>query len=80
VVETAQVPEFGHGRDGSRALHTPPGRERLDDWRQAPCLHWGLAFLLKALETFNMLGHRPDIFLEDDLLGRGGADDLSQPA
>jgi hypothetical protein len=37
-------------------------------------------FGLEALEPFMVFRHRPDILLEDELLGRGGTDDLTEPA
>ena len=80
VVKTGEVPEFGHDRYCHRQLDTPQGLERLDHWGQAPRFRLGVEFLLKALEAFSMLGHRTDIFLEDDLLGGSGANDLRQPA
>jgi hypothetical protein len=51
VVKTGEVPEFGHGRDGHRQLHTPQGLERLDHWGQAPHVRLGVEFLLEALEA-----------------------------
>jgi hypothetical protein len=38
-----------------------------------------VAFLLQPPETFGVLMDRPHVFLEDDLLRRGGTDDLGEP-
>ena len=39
-----------------------------------------MEFLFQALEPVSVFGDRPDICLEDNVLGRCGTDDLAQPA
>ena len=38
-----------------------------------------MEFLFQTLEAFGVFGDRPHVFLEDDLLRRGGTDDLAEP-
>ena len=47
---------------------------------KTPGVHLLVEFLFETLQAFGVLVHRPDIFLEDDLLGRGGTDHFREPA
>ena len=39
-----------------------------------------MEFLFQTLQTFGVFVDRPDVFLEDNLLGRGRTDHLAEPA
>ena len=52
----------------------------LDHRLKPPGLNLFVELLFETLQTFGVLVHLPDIFLEDDLLGRGCTDDFRKPA
>jgi hypothetical protein len=79
-LEAGEVAEFRDGRDRHRKLHTTEGLQRVHDRTEPPGGDLLVEFLVQALESVSMFGDRPDVFLEDDLLGGGGTDDLAQPA
>ena len=79
--ETGKVAEFGPSSHRDRALHPTQGLERLDDRGESPGLPLVCKFLFQTCQTFSVFGDRSDIFLEDDVLERGGGpDDRAQPA
>ena len=43
-------------------------------------LHLLVEFLFETPQAFGVLGDRPDIFLEDDVLRRGRTDHFREPA
>jgi hypothetical protein len=80
VIEAGQVAEFSDGSDSHRQLHATEGLQRVHDRAEPPTGDLLVAFLFQALEPVSVFDDRPDIFLEDELLGGGGTDDLAQPA
>ena len=79
MLEAGQVPNFRHHGDGHRALHPTQGREGVDHGMQAPRGDLLAAFLVQTPEARGVLRDGPDLFLKDDLLRRGGADDFREP-
>ena len=80
VLEPGQVAEFGDEGNGDGELDATHGLEGLDDGGETPALDLLSEFSLKALESFVMFSHGPDILLEDDLLGGRRTDHFRQPA
>jgi hypothetical protein len=80
VSEAGQVTECSDGSDSHRTLHATEGWQRVNDRAEPPGGDLLVEFLGEALESVSVFGDRADIFLEDDLLGGGGTDDLAQPA
>jgi hypothetical protein len=80
VVKAGQIPEFRDDGDSYGTLPPPQGLQGLDHRLKPPGLHLFVARLVETLQTCGVLVHRPDLFLEDDLLGRGCTDDVSEPA
>ena len=80
VLEAGQVAEFRDGNHSHRNLHATEGLPRVYDGAEPPGGALLVAFLGQALEPVRVFGDRPDVFLEDDLLGGSGTDDLAQPA
>ena len=60
--------------------HATQGLERVDHRVEAPGFDLVLEFLFETLEAFGVFVDRSDIFLEDDLLRRGGTDHLAEPS
>ena len=54
--------------------------EGVDHWGEPPGLDLGGQVLLQALKTGRVVGERVPVVLKDDLLGRGGTDDLAEPS
>ncbi len=79
MIETAEVANFGHHRDGHGELHATQSLKGLDHRVQAPRLHVVLECLVETLEAFGVFGHGSDIFLKDDVLCWCGADHFRQP-
>ena len=79
-IEAGEVPKCSHRRDCPQKLHATPGLERVDHGVEAPCVDLVVKCLGKTLEACGVLVDRSDIFLNDDVLGRGGADHLAKPA
>ena len=80
VVKARQLPSCCDDGDGNGKLPAPPGLKGLDHRLQTPGVHLLLEFVFETLQAFSGLVHRPDIFLEDDLLRRGRTDHVSEPA
>jgi len=80
ILEAGQVAEFSDGGDSHRQRHATEGLERIYHRAEPPGDDLLLEFLRKTLEPFGVFSDRPDIFLEDDVLGGGGTDDLAEPA
>jgi len=80
VVEAGQVTEFGDDRDGGEELYTAQGLNGFDDGIETPLLRLFLEFGIQTLQAVLLFGDGADIFLEDDLLRRGIADHLAEPA
>ena len=78
-IEARQVPDFGHGGYGHRALDAAQGLEGFDHWMEAPGFDLLLEFLVKTLEAFRVFVHGTDIFLKDDVLCRGWANHFREP-
>jgi hypothetical protein len=79
-IKAGQVPQCGHGGDGDGAREPAQGLEGLDPWRQAPGMPRLWQGLRETLEAFGVPGHGQDVCLEDDGLGRCGADPVREPA
>lgn len=80
IVEASEIPKFGNDRDRRNKLHTTQRLYRFDNGKESPMLGLVVEFGLDALHAFVLFGDRTDIFLDDDLLSRGVADDLTEPA
>ena len=80
VVEAGQVTEFGDDGDGGEELYTAQGLNAFDDGIETPLLRLFLEFGIEALEAVLLFGDSTDVFLEDDLLSGGIADDFAEPA
>ena len=80
VLETGQVAECGDEGDGHGELDATHRLEGLDDGGETPALDLLSESSLKALESFVVFSHGPDIRLEDDRLGGRGTDRVRQPA
>jgi hypothetical protein len=80
VLEPGQVAELGDEGDGDGALDATHRLEGLQDGGKTPPLDLLSEFSLKALESFVMFSHGPDILLEDELLGGRRTDHFRQPA
>jgi hypothetical protein len=80
VIKPREIAEFRHGGDSHRALHTTQGLQCIDDRVSTPGLDLLVEFLVKTLEACGVFGHRADICLQDDVLRRGGTDDLGEPS
>jgi hypothetical protein len=80
VVKPGEVTELSRDDYGDGELHPTQGLEGLDQGEQTPGLYLFVEGLLQALEAFGVLGDRPDVLLEDDLLRGCGTDDLGEPA
>jgi hypothetical protein len=63
-----------------RLLHATEGLERFHDGVEPPGFDVFVEFLCQPMEPFGVFGHRPHIFLKDDLLRWGGTHDLAEPA
>src|SRR5262245_50056889 len=59
-------PEFSHEGDGHGELDAAHRLEGLDDGGETPVLDLLSEFSLKALESFVMFSHGPDILLAND--------------
>ena len=68
VGHAREVSPFGDGRDGHGELYPPQSLEGLDHWGEAPGFDPLLECLFQTLEAFGVLGDRPHVLLEDDLL------------
>ena len=80
VIEAGQVAEFGDEGDGGEELYASQCLDGFDDGIEAPIPGLVLEFGLKALQPCLLFRDGTDIFLEDDLLRRGVADHLTEPA
>jgi len=78
MLATGEVSAFGYCGHRNRELDAPQSLEGLDHWPTPPGLYLVCAFLLEALKPCGVLGHGADVFLEDDLLGWRGTDDLAE--
>jgi hypothetical protein len=78
-IKACQVAHVGHHGNGHGQLDAAPGLARLNHRGQASRFALGLACLCETLESFGMLLNGTDIFLQDDVLSRCGADDFRQP-
>jgi len=79
-INTCQVANFCHHGNRHGTLHAAQGLQRLAHRGETPGLHVIGEFLLKTLEAFGGVVHRPDVCLQDDVLCRCGADDFREPA
>jgi hypothetical protein len=79
MIAAREVAEFRPGGHGHGALDAPQGLQRFDDRREAPCVSLLLKFLFKTPQAFRVFGNRADIFLKDNVLGRGRTAHLSEP-
>jgi hypothetical protein len=80
MIKTGEVAEFCNPGDGDGELDAAQDLSGVDDGIQAPRRHLVLEFLLQALKAFRDRVDRANVFLEDDVLGRCGADDLREPS
>ena len=79
VLKAGHVPHVRHHGDGHRALHPTQGLEGVHHGMQAPRGDLLAAFLVQTPEALGVLRDGPDLFLKNDLLRRGGADDCREP-
>jgi hypothetical protein len=70
VIDTAEVANCCHHRDGHGAWHAMQSLKGLDHRGQAQRFHVILPFLCQTLEAFGVFGNGSDICLKDDLLRR----------
>jgi hypothetical protein len=80
VVNARPIPEFCDDGDGDDKLHAPQGLKGFDHRLKTPGVHLLVKCLFETWQAFSVLVHRPDIFLEDELLRRGRTDDFREPA
>jgi hypothetical protein len=80
LVEAREVSQFRNNRDRDSELDTTEGLQGVNHRSQVPALDVILEFLFEALEALGVFGDRVHVFLEDNLLGRRGTDDLTEPA
>jgi len=80
VVKARQSPLLRDDGNGHGAWHTPQGVQGLNHRLKPPGVHWLVEFLCETLQTFSVLVHGPDIFLEDDVRHRGRTDHFREPA
>ena len=78
-IKAREVANFGHDGDGDGTLDAAQGLQGLNHRVQAPRFDLVLEFLFETLQSFGSAPERPDIFLKDDLLRRGGTDDFREP-
>jgi hypothetical protein len=79
-IEAREVAEFGQRGDRHGQWHPTQGLEGCDDRLQPPGCDLLVAFLLQTLETFGVFVDGADVFLEDNVLSRGGTDHLAEPS
>jgi hypothetical protein len=79
-VKARQLPSFCEAGDGDGTWHTPQGLKGLDHRLKTPGVHQLVAFVFETLQACSVLVHRPDIFLEDDLLRWGRPHHFREPA
>jgi hypothetical protein len=75
-IETSEVAELGDDGEGHDALHPPQRLERFDDWIEAPLRREFEKLLFDTREPVDLLVDGTNGFLENDLLGGCGANDL----
>jgi hypothetical protein len=75
LIKAGEGTEFRYQSDGYGALDTAQGLECVDHRGEAPGGALRLECLLQPLETCRVLIDGPHVFLEDDVLRRGGTDD-----
>ena len=80
IVKAAEIAQFRDQGDGHGELHAAQGLDGFDHRQPPPGLDLGLEFRFQPLPALGVLGHRPHVLLEDNLLGGGRTDHLSQPA
>jgi hypothetical protein len=78
-LNAGQVPNCRHHGDGPRARPPLQGLEGGHHGRQAPRGDLRAAFLLQTPAALGVLRDGPDLFLQDDLLRRGGTHDFRAP-
>jgi hypothetical protein len=79
VLEAREVSALRHDGHSHGAWHAPPGLKGRDYRVQAPGCDLFLSCLHQALEPCGVLMDRAHVFLEDDVLRRGGADPFGAP-
>lgn len=79
VIEAGEVAQFRHRGHRHGALHAAQRLKRLDDRVQSPGFALVVACLFKTVEPCGVFVDCPDLFLENDLLCRGGTDDFGEP-
>lgn len=79
-VKAGQIPEVRDDGDRDGTWPPPQGLQGLDHRLKPPGVHLCVERLVETLQTFGGLVQRPAICLEDDVLGRGGTDDVREPA
>jgi hypothetical protein len=80
MLAPGEVAECGHGGHRARAWHPTQGLERVDDGGEPPGLPLVCALLFQTRQPVGVVGDRAEVFLQDDLLRRGGTDDLAAPS
>ena len=80
IVEAGEVAELGDRGDRHRELHAAERLQGFDDRIKAPWLRLLEQLGLQAMQKFGAFGDGPNVLLEDDLLGRGGQHEASEPA
>ena len=59
-------------------MHPAERLERVDDRGASPGLHLVGELLFQTRQPFGVFGDLSDVFVKDDLLRRGGTDDLAE--
>jgi hypothetical protein len=78
VIDSGEIAKFRAGGDRHCQRHATEGLERVNHRAEPPSGDRLVEFMVKTLEPVDGLAARPDIFLDDEWLGGGGTDDLSQ--
>jgi hypothetical protein len=79
MINAGEVSEFSDHGDRHRELDAASGLKGLDHRRQAPGVDLRVELWFETLEAFGVLGDRPHLFLEDDVLRGGGTNHLGTP-
>jgi hypothetical protein len=80
MLKAREVAEFRYCGHSDGELDTTQALEGVDHEGEPSGLDLVVQFLLQALKTGGVFGDRVHICLKDDLLGRGGTDDLAAPS
>ena len=80
VIKAGQVPKFSDAGDRHGQLHATQGLERFHDGVEPPGLAMFVECWFQPMEPFGVFGHRPPVFLKDEVRRWGGTHNLAEPA